>query len=60
MSKTSEDGQEAGLLRITEIIQWPEVSTRAGSSKTLLSFQRGYLPLFRVRQGDFEFHRVLT
>lgn len=40
--------QGNGILRINDIIQWVPVSIRAGSSMTILSFQRGLLPLLRV------------
>lgn len=41
--------QDNGLLRISDILRWSPVSIMAGSSRDILSFQRGYLPLFRVR-----------
>ncbi|KDR70088.1 hypothetical protein GALMADRAFT_255486 [Galerina marginata CBS 339.88] len=42
-----------GSLRIAEIINWPEVSMRAGQNKTVLSFQRGILPLLRYMSSEF-------
>lgn len=40
--------QENGLRRLIDIIRWPKVSTRAGSNREVLSFQRGILPVLRV------------
>ncbi|KIJ68146.1 hypothetical protein HYDPIDRAFT_107807 [Hydnomerulius pinastri MD-312] len=56
-----EDGQlllntmtsQNGLLRLIDIIRWPRVSTHAGSSREILSFQRGTLPLLRYLSSDF-------
>jgi hypothetical protein len=45
-----DDAQGNGILRIGDIIRWSPVSTRAESNRMILSFQRGYLPLLRVRQ----------
>lgn len=41
--------QQNGLRRLIEIIRWPQVSTRAGNNREVLSFQRGILPILRVR-----------
>ena len=38
-----------GLVRIAEVFAWSSVSTRAGTSREELSFQRGMLTLIRVR-----------
>ncbi|KAJ6625897.1 P-loop containing nucleoside triphosphate hydrolase protein [Mycena sp. CBHHK59/15] len=42
-----------GLLRISDIFQWPSVSSRAGSSQSVLSFQRGYVPLLKFYSSEF-------
>ena len=44
--KTIAEGN--GLLRINNIVQWPQVAFNAGPNPTTLSFQRGYLPLISV------------
>lgn len=41
--------QQNGSLRVVEIINWPQISIRAGLSKEVMSFQRGILLLLRVR-----------
>ncbi|KAH9951524.1 P-loop containing nucleoside triphosphate hydrolase protein [Amylocystis lapponica] len=46
-------GTGNGLLRLNDVICWPEVSIRAGSNKSVVSFQRGYLPLLRYFTSDF-------
>ncbi|KAI6041108.1 hypothetical protein EDC04DRAFT_2566184 [Pisolithus marmoratus] len=58
---TPEDGQlllkcissENGLRRIGDIVRWPQVSPRAGSSRDVLSFQRGMVPLLEYISSDF-------
>ena len=40
--------QVNGSLRLAEIINWPQISIRAGLDKQTVSFQRGILPLLRV------------
>ncbi|KAI6040315.1 hypothetical protein EDC04DRAFT_3140449 [Pisolithus marmoratus] len=58
---TPEDGQlllnsissQNGLLRIVDIVRWPQVSPRAGSSRDVLSFQRGIVPLLEYLSSDF-------
>ncbi|KAI6119903.1 hypothetical protein EDD16DRAFT_1579433 [Pisolithus croceorrhizus] len=58
---TPEDGQlllnsissQNGLLRIVDILCWPQVSSRAGSGRDVLSFQRGIVPLFEYLSSDF-------
>ncbi|KAL4078405.1 hypothetical protein V8B97DRAFT_1937181 [Scleroderma yunnanense] len=58
---TQEDGQlllntissQNGLLRIVVIICWPQVSARAGSSREILSFQKGVLPILGYLSSDF-------
>lgn len=58
---TPEDGQlllssissQNGLLRIANILCWPQVSPRAGSSRDVLSFQRGIVPLLEYLSSDF-------
>ncbi|KAI6041099.1 hypothetical protein EDC04DRAFT_2893494 [Pisolithus marmoratus] len=58
---TPEDGQlllncissENGLRRIGDIVHWPQVSPRAGSSRDVLSFQRGIVPLLEYLSSDF-------
>ncbi|KAJ6587167.1 hypothetical protein DFH09DRAFT_248112 [Mycena vulgaris] len=42
-----------GLLRISDIFKWQSVSSRAGSSRSQLSFQRGYLPLLKFYSSEF-------
>lgn len=37
-----------GLLRLGDIIRYPNVSAAAGSKSDVLSFQRGYLSLLAV------------
>ncbi|RXW21902.1 hypothetical protein EST38_g3950 [Candolleomyces aberdarensis] len=49
--KTIAEGN--GLLRINNIVQWPQVAFNAGSSPVILSFQRGYLPLLSLLSSDF-------
>lgn len=44
-----------GLLRINDIIRWSPISNKAGSSPIILSFQRGYLPLLRVRNFNLAY-----
>ena len=41
--------QPNGSSRLAEIINWPQISIRAGLSKEVMSFQRGILLLLRVR-----------
>ncbi|KAJ6594163.1 hypothetical protein B0H19DRAFT_1094164 [Mycena capillaripes] len=41
-----------GLLRIGDLFQWPSVSSRAGSSRSELSFQRGYVPLLKFYSSE--------
>lgn len=58
---TPEDGQlllnsissQNGLLRIANILCWPQVSPRAGSSRDVLSFQKGIVPLLEYLSSDF-------
>ncbi|KAJ7188061.1 hypothetical protein C8R46DRAFT_1053533 [Mycena filopes] len=42
-----------GLLRIGDVFSWPHVSTRAGSSPSVLSFQRAYIVLLKFYSSDF-------
>ncbi|KAF6760156.1 hypothetical protein DFP72DRAFT_1063222 [Ephemerocybe angulata] len=42
-----------GLLRIGDIIRWPDVSLEAGLDRETLSFQRGYYPLLSMLSSDF-------
>ncbi|KIK93721.1 hypothetical protein PAXRUDRAFT_828683 [Paxillus rubicundulus Ve08.2h10] len=42
-----------GLLRLVDIFRWPQVSAHAGSSRDILSFQRGILPVLRYLSSDF-------
>ncbi|OCH91424.1 P-loop containing nucleoside triphosphate hydrolase protein [Obba rivulosa] len=42
-----------GLLRMNDIICWDPVSMQAGNQRTVLSFQRGYLPLLRYFSSDY-------
>ncbi|KAJ7091139.1 hypothetical protein C8R44DRAFT_817142 [Mycena epipterygia] len=42
-----------GLLRIGDVLQWPSVSSHAGSNPSQLSFQRGYLPLLKFYSSEF-------
>jgi hypothetical protein len=44
--KTIAEGN--GLLRINNVVQWPQVAFNAGTNPAILSFQRGYLPLLSV------------
>ncbi|KAI0930201.1 hypothetical protein AcV5_006978 [Taiwanofungus camphoratus] len=46
-------GQGNGIMRLNDIISWPEVSIKAGSQRTVLSFQRGYVPFLRYLSSDF-------
>ncbi|KAI9460070.1 hypothetical protein HD554DRAFT_1598519 [Boletus coccyginus] len=65
---TQEDGQlllqtmasQNGLHRLTSIILWPQVSTHAGNSRDVLSFQRGILPLLRYLSSDFVVETTLV
>lgn len=41
--------QTNGSSRLAEIINWPQISIRAGLSREDMSFQRGILLLLRVR-----------
>ncbi|KZT72216.1 P-loop containing nucleoside triphosphate hydrolase protein [Daedalea quercina L-15889] len=41
-----------GLRRLNDILVWEDVSVRAGSSRTTLSFQRGYVPLLRYFSSE--------
>ncbi|KAI9460073.1 hypothetical protein HD554DRAFT_1598622 [Boletus coccyginus] len=58
---TQEDGQlllqtmasQNGLHRLISIMLWPQVSTHAGNSRDVLSFQRGILPILRYLSSDF-------
>ncbi|KAI9456882.1 hypothetical protein HD554DRAFT_1839076 [Boletus coccyginus] len=58
---TQEDGQlllqtmasQNGLQRLINIMLWPQVSTHAGNSREVLSFQRGILPILRYLSSDF-------
>ncbi|TFK44429.1 hypothetical protein BDQ12DRAFT_672980 [Crucibulum laeve] len=67
-SWTSEDGQLLlntlaagnGLLRLNDIFLWPVVKTNAGSSISILSFQRAYLPLLRFLSSDFVIKSTLS
>ncbi|KAF8959737.1 hypothetical protein BDZ97DRAFT_1666780 [Flammula alnicola] len=49
-----------GSLRIVDVINWPEVSTRAGSNRDVLSFQRGILPLLRYMSSEFVIKSTLV
>ncbi|KAK7005664.1 hypothetical protein R3P38DRAFT_3038842 [Favolaschia claudopus] len=42
-----------GLLRLGDVFNWSPVSSRAGSSRTELSFQRAYVPLFKFYSSEF-------
>lgn len=65
---TLEDGQVLlaylakgnGLLRFGDIIRWSGVSTTAGSSKTILSFQRAWLPLLQFFSSEMVVKSVLN
>ncbi|KAF9227364.1 hypothetical protein BS17DRAFT_747823 [Gyrodon lividus] len=65
---TQEDGQlllntmssQNGLLRLIDILRWPQVSAHAGSSREVLSFQRGILPLLRYLSSDFVIKSTLV
>ncbi|KAF7376292.1 hypothetical protein MSAN_00044600 [Mycena sanguinolenta] len=41
-----------GILRIGDILRWPSVSSRAGSSPSELSFQRAYVPLLKFYSSE--------
>ncbi|KAH9839366.1 P-loop containing nucleoside triphosphate hydrolase protein, partial [Rhodofomes roseus] len=41
-----------GLRRLNDILSWDDVSIRAGSQRTTLSFQRGYVPLLRYFSSE--------
>ncbi|KAJ7497553.1 hypothetical protein FB451DRAFT_1211927 [Mycena latifolia] len=49
-----------GLLRIGDVFNWPSVSSRAGSSSSQLSFQRGYLPLLKFYSSEFVVKSTLS
>ncbi|KAK2464284.1 hypothetical protein APHAL10511_003741 [Amanita phalloides] len=57
---THDDGQtfltdvtrERSLLRMSEVLRWTEVSTLAGSSPQVLSFQRTWVPFLRFLSSD--------
>ncbi|KAH6914275.1 hypothetical protein BKA70DRAFT_1558250 [Coprinopsis sp. MPI-PUGE-AT-0042] len=65
---TGEDGQlflktlasGNGILRINDIVLWPEVRVNAGSSTTVLSFQKGYFPIIRLLASDFVVKSTLS
>ncbi|KAF8867865.1 P-loop containing nucleoside triphosphate hydrolase protein [Gymnopilus junonius] len=42
-----------GSLRIADIVNWPAVSMKAGQSREILSFQKGFLPLLRYMSSEF-------
>ncbi|KAI0769450.1 P-loop containing nucleoside triphosphate hydrolase protein [Trametes elegans] len=44
--------QDNGLLRIGDILNWGEVSIRP-TSRTTVSFQRGYIPLLRYLSSEY-------
>nr|GAT43007.1 predicted protein [Mycena chlorophos] len=44
--------KDNGLLRINDVIRWPQVSNEAGSSPQVLSFQRGFVPLLKFLASD--------
>jgi hypothetical protein len=50
--------QQNGLLRLVDILRWPQVSAHAGSSRNILSFQRGILPVLRVRLSFLLLERI--
>ena len=39
--------QDNGILRMADVLSWTEVAIRP-TSRTVLSFQRGYVPVLRV------------
>ncbi|KAI0369710.1 P-loop containing nucleoside triphosphate hydrolase protein [Pilatotrama ljubarskyi] len=45
-------GTDNGLLRIGDILSWSEVSVRP-TTRTALSFQRGYVPLLRYLSSEY-------
>ncbi|KAH9931167.1 P-loop containing nucleoside triphosphate hydrolase protein [Epithele typhae] len=47
-----EDGQDNGLLRIGDILSWSDVSV-CPTSRTCLSFGRGYIPLLKYLSSDW-------
>ena len=49
MGYLASTSQPNGSSRLAEIINWPQISIRAGLDKETMSFQRGILPLLRVR-----------
>ncbi|KAJ7496030.1 hypothetical protein B0H11DRAFT_2171669 [Mycena galericulata] len=49
-----------GLLRIGDVFHWPSVSTHAGSSRSELSFQRGFLPLLKFYSSEFVVKSTLS
>jgi hypothetical protein len=52
--------QPNGSSRLAEIINWPQISIRAGLNKEIMSFQRGILLLLRVRVFARVLIRILT
>lgn len=46
--------QDNGLVRVNDILSWEKVSGQAGSDKSVLSFQRAYVPLLQVCATAFD------
>ncbi|KAG8895787.1 hypothetical protein FRB99_000349, partial [Tulasnella sp. 403] len=42
-----------GIHRISDILCWPNVSHASGRSETVLSFQRGYIPLLAYLVSEY-------
>ncbi|KAJ7163577.1 hypothetical protein C8R43DRAFT_1171786, partial [Mycena crocata] len=49
-----------GLLRIGDVFGWSPVSSRAGSSRSELSFQRGYLHMLKFYSSDLVVRSTLN
>ncbi|KAF5338167.1 hypothetical protein D9758_014721 [Tetrapyrgos nigripes] len=57
---TAEEGQQLffkiasgnGLLRLADVVRWPNVSSRAGANRLVLSFQNHYVLLLRFFASD--------
>ncbi|KAG8899413.1 hypothetical protein FRB99_006744 [Tulasnella sp. 403] len=47
------DPDRNGIHRISDILCWPNVSHAAGLSETVLSFQRGYIPLLAYLVSEY-------
>jgi hypothetical protein len=44
------NSQNTARLRVAEIVTWPHISSKTAMGREILSFQRGLIPLLRVRQ----------